>query len=107
MRTGDCAELYAQPPPRVLQISAARKDTGAITIQELKDFAADRLSEDATLDVVVFGAFAGFTASYSDQGSYWREWWLASGGLMIYATYNVKEGRETVEKLQLPEFWIH
>jgi hypothetical protein len=95
----DCATFRADHPSfgGVLQISAAQKDTGIVTDQDLREFARDRLIAGAPLDSVRFGECSGFTTRYRKGGLSWQEWWLRSEHLMIYATYNIiseKEGAE-------------
>jgi hypothetical protein len=81
-----------------LQISAARKDTGLVTDQDLQEFACDRLAAGAVFDSVRFRECSGFTTRYRKDGVSWQEWWLKSEHLMIYATYNVVPEKEYVEQ---------
>jgi hypothetical protein len=64
----------------------------------LRDFAEERVPEGESLLEVSYGPFSGFTVEYTKQGSFWKEWWLRSGRLMVYATYNVAEGGEALER---------
>lgn len=93
----ECATFRANPPIGALQISSARKDKTDVTEEEMKDFAVERIPQGIQLDKVSYGHFSGFTARYSQGGLYWREWLLKSGGLMMYATYNVAQGAEDLE----------
>jgi hypothetical protein len=93
-----CSTFRADPPLGVLQISAARKDAGIVTDQELKEFAESRLGREVTLRNAAFGNFAGLTAAYRKDGLFWEEWWLKAGCLMVYVTYNVVESGEAVEQ---------
>jgi len=81
-----------------LQISAARKETGIVTDQDLQEFAHDRLVAGAAFDPVGFRECSGFTTRYRKNGFSWQEWWLKSEQLMIYATYNVAPEKEHVEQ---------
>ncbi len=94
----ECATFQREPPSGALQISSARKGTGTrVTDQDLRDFAEGRIPEGKTLGSVSYGRFSGFTVEYAKQGSFWKEWWLRYGRLMIYATYNTTDGKETFE----------
>jgi hypothetical protein len=93
-----CSTFRADPPLGVLQISAARKDGGIVTDLELREFAEERLGREVALQKAKFGNSAGFTATYRRDGLSWQEWWLKSGCLMVYVTYNVAEGYETIEQ---------
>jgi hypothetical protein len=55
-------------------------------------------SRGTELVKVSYGPFSGIATQYMKEGFFWREWWLASGGLMIYATYSVAQGGEDLEK---------
>ena len=94
---GNCATLRADPPLGVLQISAARKDTGVVTDQDLTEFAEMRIAPKTRLAGVSFGAFSGATAMYRKDGLFWQEWWLRSKDMMVYATYNVVQESEAAE----------
>lgn len=95
---GQCAAFRADPPLGVLQISAARKDAGPVTDQDLTEFAEERIAPEVPLDGVRFGAFSGVTAKYRKDGLLWQEWWLRSGPLMVYVTYNVVQEHEASEQ---------
>jgi hypothetical protein len=93
-----CATFQADPPLGALQISAADKETGIVTDQDMREFAAKRVAPGVRFADVRLGAFTGLTTRYFRDGLFWNEWWLKSGHLMVYATYNVvreREGEET------------
>ena len=92
-----CARFQTDPPIGILQISAAKKDADTVTDEDLREFALQRLSAAATLEDVCFRSFSGFTAKYDKSRISWQEWWLKSGNLMLYATYNVRCGMESAE----------
>ena len=94
---GNCATLRANPPLGVLQISAARKEAGIITDEDLVQFAEDRIAPETPLNSVECGAFSGATARYRKDGLFWQEWWLKSNRLMVYVTYNVVQEHEGAE----------
>ncbi len=94
----DCATFTADPEVGVLQISAARKESSPVTDEDLKDFAGVRTTSQVRLDPATAGAFSGFTARGYESRRCFREWWLRSGHLMIYATYNVDIEHESDER---------
>ena len=96
-----CATLRKTPPLGVLQVSAARKTEGPVTDDELRDFAADQVASGEQLRNVKYNSFSGFSSVYLKNQLFWREWWLRSGCLMIYITYNVVQGRENIEAADL------
>jgi hypothetical protein len=93
----ECATFRARPPRGALQISSARKDEGRVTDQDLKEFAEGRVPLSTALRALTIGLFSGFSAEYSREGCFWKEWWLRSGHLMVYVTYNVEGGSEDSE----------
>jgi hypothetical protein len=95
---GTCSTFTDTPEHGVLQISAANKDSGVVTDDDLKEFASERVASNIPLDPAVAGAFSGFTARYQKERQWWQEWWLRSGQLMIYVTYNISLGRERAEQ---------
>jgi hypothetical protein len=82
----------------VLQISGAHKDDGPITDADLEEFALDATRPPGSLKQLTLGAFSGFTTKYRKNGLSWQKWWLRSGQLMVYVTYNVIQDRETEEQ---------
>jgi hypothetical protein len=62
------------------------------------EFASEQISRGLRIEKAKCGPFSGFSTVYSKSGSFWKEWWLRAGNLMIYVTYNVSEGSEGVEE---------
>lgn len=93
----ECATFQSMLGLGALQISSARNDAGPVTDEDLKEFAEGRLPAGIEVKVVTYGSCDGFTAEYAKEGSFWKEWWLRSGHLMVYATYNVRQGEEGLE----------
>ncbi len=87
------------PPLGWLQVTAAHKRT-AITDEDLKQFMGERVSAAAPLQTV---SYDGFSAEHEDEESFWREWWLRRGTMMIYATYNVPKEQKNDSELAQAE----
>lgn len=94
----ECVTFRATPPLGALQLSAALKDGGSITEEDLQSLVKESPSPRTELVKVSYGSFFGVAIQYVKEGLFWREWWLASGRLMIYATYNVAKGGEDLEE---------
>jgi hypothetical protein len=96
-----CATISRQPPLGVLQISSARKPEGLVTDQDLQSFAEEHIVAGKSLVQIEYKSFSGFSADYTKGHLFWKEWWLRSGNIMIYATYNVERSKEDIEKNDL------
>jgi len=96
----ECVTLRAQPPLGALQISAARKETD-VTDEDLHDIARESAAPGTVFNRVNYRHCSGIAALYVKQGVVWQYWWLRAGHLMVYATYNVVEGAEDLEKDKL------
>ena len=83
------ASFFRAPRIGTLQLSSARKSTGEVSEDDLKEFAAGRLTAGHELQKIRYDAFSGFHCVRFDASFCWNEWWLKHGSLMIYATYVV------------------
>ena len=93
----NCVTFSRKNSTSALQISAARKEAGSITDEELDDFATERLPVGTRPCRVNVGGLTGFYAERIENGVFWREWWLRQGRLIVYATYNVDENLKETE----------
>jgi hypothetical protein len=93
-----CVTFARTSEDGILQVSAARKDYGLVSDDELKGFASQRIAPNIPLESVRVGAFLGLTTRYRKDHRMWQEWWLRSGRLVIYVTYNIGLGSEQVEQ---------
>lgn len=87
----ECVTIFGEHFQSALQISSARKDSSAVTDEDIKDFANGRICDAVAFHKVDFGPFSEFYLERIENGIFWREWWLRSGHLLIYASYNVDE----------------
>jgi hypothetical protein len=92
-----CATFEAVPPVGALQISSAEKAGGEVTIEDLTEFAVDRVPPGVRLNNAEIGLFSGITVDYERDGTFWQEWWLKSGDTLVYATYNVSAHDKAAE----------
>lgn len=89
--------FHARDRLGVLQVSAVRKDSDAVSDLDLLAFAKERLPADTPLNTFDGPGWQGLRAEYRDDGLFWQEWWLRSGHLMLYVTYGVDEERLSQE----------
>ena len=93
----DCTSLTDPAGVGALQISAARKDAGAVTAADLDEFAADDWKATGAPKVPWKGYFTGFSIEFVNDRHFWRKWWLAAGNTLVFVTYNcatAKRGSE-------------
>lgn len=83
------ASFWRTPRLGTLHISSAKKSAGRVSDDDLKDFAAERLTAGHQLQRTESHAFSGFQCIRSDGTFHWNEWWLKDESLMIYANYVV------------------
>ena len=95
-----CVTFCGSPNLGALQISSARKESGPVTDQDLREFAEEHIAENQ-LKREQYGPFIGFSTEYSKAGFFWRKWWLRSGSLMAFATYNVTQDDKGVENVDV------
>ncbi|HEY6972465.1 MAG TPA: hypothetical protein VJA94_24870 [Candidatus Angelobacter sp.] len=93
----ECATISREPRLGVLQVSAVKKPDGMVTDDDLRDFAEDHVVAGRALLPVEYKVFSGFALSYLKGSLFWKEWWLRSGDMIVYATYNVQKDREHIE----------
>ena len=88
----ECTTFHGSPSLGIIRISSARKGTGAATDEDLEEFAEGRLRGPAA-QRISFSNFTGFSLEYIKEGTFWKEWWLKAGSLIVYITYNVEQSK--------------
>lgn len=83
----DCTSFTDPDGVGALQVSAARKESGFVTADDVEEFAQGKLSGTGAVKVTARGWFSGLSASFVREEDYWRHWWLSPGNILIYATY--------------------
>ncbi|KAB7624305.1 hypothetical protein [Alkalilimnicola sp. S0819] len=83
----DSTIIYEEDGVGALQISGlvAEQD---VTDGDLREFAAEHLAAGARAEAVELGEFSGFTFSYTEDDEHWREWYLRTGPVALFVTYN-------------------
>jgi hypothetical protein len=93
-----------------LQISSARKESGPVTSDDLREFAAEHIEAGARLRDVTLGDFTGYHLHFGTEGTYWRYWYLRCGPTLVFITYNCaleKRGSEDKEIQVILETLTH
>lgn len=87
----DCATIVSPEKIGALQISAYKNEETAVTEEDLQAFAEERLDASAVTEPVSLGTFDGLTIDYAESDeegdTWWREWVLRCGRILLYATY--------------------
>ncbi len=96
----ECVTFVPDTNIGALQISAYKKG-GEVTDEDLIEFSGD-LSGCTEHKRLKIYEFSGFTVIYSEGETYWKRWWLRSGEIMIFATYNcdLKEANRHADEVE-------
>ena len=84
-------------------MSAALKEAAPVTDDDLKELAGKRIG-NRRAKTVKTAKFEGIHVEYFDNDNFWREWWLRSGNLMLYVTYNIEKKLKDIERTTIDEF---
>jgi hypothetical protein len=88
----DCATVCRPDGLGALQLSAYQKNNGAVTHDELLDFASESVPAGTAAHPVQLGAFNGFFYRYVENATFWRRWFLCADQTLLFVTYNCAEG---------------
>ena len=98
-----CVTFRPPDSSGAVQVSAANKDNGDITDDDLTEFASERLAQ-RPVEHVTTPNLQGIYVEYVDGDRVWREWWLRRGHLLLYVTYNVDKQLREVDRLAVDTF---
>ena len=98
-----CVTFKSQRWSGAIQVSAAIKAAAQVTDADLRELADQRIA-NRQVKIVTTAKFEGIHVEYLDNDNFWREWWLRSGNLMVYITYNVEKQLQVVERATIEEF---
>ncbi len=94
--------LYDPDGVGALNLSGMVTDA-EVTDADLREFAAEHLEAGAKIREVELGDFTGFTLNYREGDEYWQEWFLRSGPIALFVTYNCEYDDKGVEDEALEE----
>ena len=89
--------LYHPDSSGTLTLSAT-KEQEDISDEYMEELLAEHLDADAELFDVEFESFSGVTCCYDDEEEYWCEWYLCSGPVLLFITYNCPLADEGAEE---------
>lgn len=71
-----------------IEISTLHKESGQFEARELRGIAESESPQAGEWRSVTPGDFTGFTATFDEEGAAIREWYLASGAMLLFVTYS-------------------
>lgn len=92
----DCVTFSGTPDLGALQVSAREKEI-PVDNDDLREFATQRCDPESRLHPIAIGSLVGYYAQSLQDDTLWREWWLRSGNIMVYITYNIEESAAGAE----------
>jgi hypothetical protein len=98
-----CVTFTSRRLPGALQVSAAIKEAAPVTDADLREFAHERIA-NKQVKAVETTYFDGIHIEFVDNDRFWREWWLKSGNLLLYVTYNVEKELRDLTRSDIDAF---
>ncbi len=86
MASEEGAVMYTSEDGGCLQMQGHRKKDGEVNDDDLDEVAADHLEAGAPVRDVRLGDFVGFEVDYDAGELSCREWFLRSGGVLLFGT---------------------
>lgn len=80
-----------------IEISTLHKEAGAFSESELRELAGSESPEADSWRQVTLGHFSGLTATFTEEGAAIREWYLASGAMLLFVTYSCDEENRAMD----------
>ena len=74
-----------------IEISTLHKEKGEFSAADVQEIATASAESAVPWHSAVLGDFEGLSCSYTDEGSAIREWYVASGSLLLFITYSCDE----------------
>ena len=71
-----------------IEISTLHKEEGEFTPDDLEEIAEAGTDASSTWQPVALGDFKGLTSEFAEHGTAIREWYVASGPVMLFVTYS-------------------
>ena len=74
-----------------IEISTLHKDEGEFEQSVLADIAAAESEQSLDWQSVTLGDFSGLTSNFIEEGAAIRQWYVASGSMLLFITYSCDE----------------
>jgi len=76
-------------------------DKESVTREKLKELATSTCEEGHVPHDIQSGEHSGFYFSYEEEGTVWREWYLAAGYCVFFVSYDCAQGDESKEAAEV------
>ena len=86
-----------------IEISTLRKDGGDFDAGEVRDIAGSHSETAADLRAASLGDFQGLYGSHIEDGAAIREWYVASGPMLLFITYSCDEENRGMDDAAVDE----
>jgi hypothetical protein len=96
-REDSCTTISSETGVGALQVSAYQHEGEAVSEKDLSEFSEGDYPEGVSVIDHRFGAFTGLHVSFSENGMYWRKWWLCKDSLLLFVTYNCSVENQNAE----------
>ncbi len=93
----DDSDAFYDPQSNGTLLFSTVQEVQAITDEYLAELAEEHIEAGAEFYDVEFGPFSGVTCCYEVDNEYGCEWYLKSGNVMLFITYNCPLDEEGIE----------
>ena len=86
-----------------IEISTLHKEQGEFDEQALRDMVAEEADRVLEWRSITLGEFKGLASNYVEEGAAIREWYVASGALLLFITYSCDEDNRGMDDSAVDE----
>ncbi len=86
-----------------IEISTLHKEAGEFDADSLRQIAADESEQSLDWEEATLGDFKGLRASYVEEDAAIREWYVATGSMMLFITYSCDEENRGMDDAAVDE----
>lgn len=91
-----CTTISSEKGVGALQVSAYHHEGESVSEKDLSEFSEGEYPEGVEVKEYDSGALSGLHVSFSENGRYWRKWWLRKDSLLLFVTYTCEvENRDS------------
>ena len=86
-----------------IEISTLHKEEGEFSSDEIARIAREEAEQKLQWETLSLGDFRGVRASYLEEGAAIREWYIASGSMLLFITYSCEEENRGMDDAAVDE----